>query len=61
MCTVKTKLRAVFEKCFGLKQKCFVVTEVSHAVFQNSGTKCLNHPNKKLQLFGKYLNETHGD
>ena len=49
--TVKTELREVFEKCFNLKQKCFAATEISHAVFHNSDTKCLDHPNSYLQLF----------
>ena len=49
--TVKTELREVFEKCFNFKQKCFVATEISHVVFHNSDTKCLDHPNSYLQLF----------
>ena len=51
--TVKTELRGVFEKCFNLKQKCLVATEVSHAVFHNSDTEYLDHPNSYLQLFGQ--------
>ena len=51
--TVKTEFREVFEKCFNLKRKCFVATEISHAVFHNSDTKCLDHPTSYLQLFGK--------
>ena len=51
--TVKTELREVFEKCFNLKQKCLVATEISHAVFHNSDTECLDHPNSYLQLFGQ--------
>ena len=51
--TVKTELREVFEKCFNFKQKCFVATEISHVVFHNSDTKCLDHPNSYLQLFGQ--------
>ena len=51
--TVKTELREVFEKCFNLKQKCLVATEISHAVFYNSDTECLDHPNSYLQLFGQ--------
>ena len=51
--TVKTELREVFEKCFNLKQKCLVATEISHAVFHNSDTKCLDCPNSYLQLFGQ--------
>ena len=50
--TVKTDWREVFEKCFNLKQKCFAASEISHAVFHNSDTKCLDHPNSYLQLFG---------
>ena len=52
-CTVKTELREVFEKCFNLKRKCFVATELSHAVFHNSDTKCFDHLNSYLQLFGQ--------
>ena len=51
--SVKTELREVFEKCFNLKQKCLVATEISHAVFHNSDTECLDHPNSYLQLFGQ--------
>ena len=46
-------MREVFENCFNLKRKCFVATEISHAVFHNSDTKCLDHPNSYLQLFGQ--------
>ena len=46
--TVKTELREVLKKCFDLKQKCLVAAEISHAVFHNSDTECLVHPNSYL-------------
>ena len=61
MYKVKTEWREVFEKCYNLKQKCFVATEISRAVIQNSYTKCLNHPKSKLQSIGQHLNETYGN
>ena len=54
--TVKTELSEVFEKCFNLKRKCFIGTETSYAVFENSDIWCLNHLSRILWSFRQKVN-----